>query len=110
MTGPDTAASDRVGRGRASAATAVCFWSVGNVIVAGFDLPGLQIGFWRLLLGAVVYGTFFYAGGRRITWATVRLVALPAVARTRRWPTPRPSEHSNPSSSWPWPPAATGSG
>ncbi|MED5600085.1 MAG: EamA family transporter [Actinomycetota bacterium] len=79
MTGPDTAASDRAGRGRASAATAVCFWSVGNVIVAGFDLPGLQIGFWRLFLGAVVYGTFFYAGGRRITWATVRLVALPAV-------------------------------
>ena len=52
---------------------------MGNVIVAGFDLPGLQIGFWRLFLGAVVYGTFFYAGGRRITWATVRLVALPAV-------------------------------
>jgi len=80
MTGPDTAASDRAGRGRASAATAVCFWSVGNVIVARFDLPGLQIGFWRLLLGALVYGTFFCAGGRRITWATVRLVALPAVA------------------------------
>ena len=79
MTGPDTAASERAGRGRASAATAVCCWSVGNVIVAGFDLPGLQIGFWRLLLGAVVYGTFLYAGGRRITWATVRLVALPAV-------------------------------
>ena len=80
MTGPDTAASDRAGRGRASAATAVCFWSVGNVIVAGLDLPGLQIGFWRLLLGAVVYSTFLHAGGRRITWATVRLVALPAVA------------------------------
>ena len=79
MTGPDTAASDRAGRGRASAATAVTCWSAGNVIVAGFDLPGLQIGFWRLFLGAVVYGTFFYAGGRRITWATVRLVALPAV-------------------------------
>ena len=79
MTGPDTAASDRAGRGRASAATAVTCWSAGNVIVAGFDLPGLQIGFWRLLLGAVVYGTFLYAGGRRITWATVRLVALPAV-------------------------------
>ena len=79
MTGPDTAASDRAGRGRASAATAVCFWSVGNVIVAGFDLPGLQVGFWRLLLGAVVYSTFLYAGGRRITLATVRLVALPAI-------------------------------
>jgi drug/metabolite transporter (DMT)-like permease len=79
MTGPNTAASDRAGRGRASAATAVCFWSVGNVIVAGFDLPGLQISFWRLLPGAVVYSTFLYAGGRRITLATVRLVALPAI-------------------------------
>ena len=67
------------GMGRLAAATAVTCWSAGNVIVAGFDLPGLQIGFWRLLLGAVVYGTFLYAGGRRITWATVRLVALPAV-------------------------------
>ena len=26
-----------------------------------------------------MYGTFLYASGRRITWATVRLVALPAV-------------------------------
>jgi drug/metabolite transporter (DMT)-like permease len=58
---------------------AICCWSAGNVIVAGFDLPGLQIGFWRLSLGALVYGTFLYASGRRITWATVRLVALPAV-------------------------------
>ena len=63
----------------ASATVAICCWSAGNVIVAGFDLPGLQIGFWRLFLGALVYGTFLYAGGRRITWATVRLVALPAV-------------------------------
>ena len=67
------------GMGRLAAAAAVTCWSAGNVIVAGFDLPGLQIGFWRLFLGAFVYGTFFYAGGRRITWATVRLVALPAV-------------------------------
>ena len=67
------------GMGRLAAATAVTCWSAGNVIVAGFDLPGLQTGFWRLFLGALVYGTFFYAGGRRITWATVRLVALPAV-------------------------------
>jgi len=79
MSGPDTAETDRSGRGRASAATAVCCWSVGNVIVAGFEMPGLQIGFWRLLLGAVLYGVFLYAGGRRISWATARLVALPAV-------------------------------
>ena len=79
MIRPDAVGPERAGRGRASAAVAVCCWSVGNVIVAGFDLPGLQIGFWRLLLGAAVYTTFLYAGGRRITWATARLVALPAV-------------------------------
>jgi hypothetical protein len=64
MTGPDTAASDRAGRGRASAATAVCFWSVGNVIVAGFDLPGLQIGFWRLLLDRSENGPYNKPGVR----------------------------------------------
>ena len=79
MIRPDAVGPERAGRGRASAAVAVCCWSVGNVIVAGFDLPGLQIGFWRLFLGAAVYTTFLYAGGRRITWVTARLVALPAV-------------------------------
>jgi drug/metabolite transporter (DMT)-like permease len=53
----------------------VTFWSVGNVMVARLDLPGLQIAFWRLLLGAVLYGLVLYAGGRRISLHTVRLVA-----------------------------------
>jgi len=44
-------------------------------MVARLDLPGLQIAFWRLLLGAVLYGLVLYAGGRRISLHTVRLVA-----------------------------------
>ena len=65
--------------GRLAAGVAVVFWAAGNVMVASFDLPGMQIAFWRLLLGACVYGVVMAATGRRVTWATVRLVALPAM-------------------------------
>ena len=76
MPGP---ARDQAGLGRVSATAAVCCWSTGNVIVAGFDLPGLQTGFWRLVLGAVVYWAVLYASGRRITWAVLRRVLPVAV-------------------------------
>ncbi len=66
-------------RGRLAAITAMCCWSAGNVIVASSDMPGLQIAFWRLLLGGVTYGLVFFGTGRRLHWATVRLVFLPAV-------------------------------
>lgn len=65
--------------GRLAAGVAVVFWAAGNVMVASFDLPGMQIAFWRLLLGACVYGVVMAATGRRVTWATVRLVALPGM-------------------------------
>jgi drug/metabolite transporter (DMT)-like permease len=44
-------------------------------MVARLDLPGLQIAFWRLLLGAVLYGLVFFGGGRRVSLQTIRLVA-----------------------------------
>jgi len=65
--------------GRLAAGAAVVFWAAGNVMVASFDLPGMQIAFWRLLLGAAVYGMVMAATGRRVTWATVRMVALPGM-------------------------------
>ena len=67
---------DRSGAGRVSAVGAIVCWSTGNVIVAQFEMPGMAIAFWRLVLGSVVYGAFLYAGGRRITRADLRL-ALP---------------------------------
>lgn len=67
--------SEHGGTGRLAAAAAVACWSAGNVMVVSLDLPGLQIAFWRLLLGAVLYGAVLYAGGRRISLRTVRLVA-----------------------------------
>lgn len=63
------------GSGRLAAVAAVVCWSAGNVMVAGLNLPGMQIAFWRLLLGAVVYGAALYGGGRRVSLGTVRLVA-----------------------------------
>ena len=70
---------DQAGLGRVAAIVAVCCWSTGNVIVAGFDLPGLQTGFWRLVLGAAVYWAILHASGRRITWAVLRRVLPVAV-------------------------------
>ncbi len=67
------------GSGRLAAVAAITCWSAGNVMVVSLDLPGLQIAFWRLSLGAVVYGAVLYGGGRRISLRTVRLV-VPAGA------------------------------
>ncbi|MEC9395833.1 MAG: DMT family transporter [Actinomycetota bacterium] len=69
----------RSGLGRVSAVGAVLCWSGGNVIVAQFDMPGMAIAFWRLVIGSVVYGAILYASGRRITRANVRLAIPVAV-------------------------------
>ena len=74
MTGPTR---DYARLGRVSAALAVVGWSAGNIMVARLDMPGIQIAFWRQLIGFGVYGLVFLLIGRRLTWRTVRLV-LPA--------------------------------
>jgi len=71
---------DRSGLGRLSATGAIFCWSGGNVIVAQFDMPGMSIAFWRLVLGALVYGAVLYGSGRRITRTDVRLALPVAVA------------------------------
>ena len=63
--------------GRVSAALAVVCWSAGNIMVARLDMPGIQLAFWRQLIGFGVYGLVFLLIGRRLTWRTVRLV-IPA--------------------------------
>ena len=80
----NTGPGDRNRLGRVSAMAGVTCWSAGNVMVARFDMPGLWIGFWRLTLGAVVYGLVPHLGGRRISIATLRLVAPAASARHLR--------------------------
>ncbi len=72
---PTSAGTAEAARGRVAAGLAVTCWSLGNVMVANLDMPGLQIAFWRLFLGAVTYSAVLHASGRRISLATVRLVA-----------------------------------
>ncbi len=69
----------RSGLGRLSAVGAIVLWSIGTVMIAYIDLPGIQAAFWRLVLGAALYPTFFYASGRRLNWRQVRLAAPSAV-------------------------------
>lgn len=53
--------------GASGAILAVVFWSAGNLIVRSVDMPGLQIAFWRIALGAVVYGAALKASGRTLS-------------------------------------------
>ena len=68
---------DKASLGRVSAALAVTCWSAGNIMVARLDMPGIQIAFWRQLVGFGVYGLVFLLIGRRVTWPMVRRV-IPA--------------------------------
>ena len=68
---------DYVNLGRVSATLAVVCWSAGNIMVARLDMPGIQIAFWRQLVGFGTYGLIFLLIGRRVTWPMVRRV-IPA--------------------------------
>ena len=61
--------------GLAGATIAVTCWAAGNVMVVEAPMPGLQIAFWRILLGAAVFTAIVYASGRQITSAMLRAVA-----------------------------------
>ena len=74
---PQVPSIERGRLGRVSAALAVTCWSAGNIMVARLDMPGIQIAFWRQLLGFGVYGLVFLLIGRRVTWPMVRRV-IPA--------------------------------
>lgn len=60
--------------GLAGASIAITCWAAGNVMVVEAPLPGLQIAFWRIFLGAVVYTAFVYLRGGRITKPMLRAV------------------------------------
>ena len=49
--------------GLVGAVLGVTCWAAGNVMVVEAPMEGLQIAFWRILLGAVVYTAAVYASG-----------------------------------------------
>jgi len=51
------------------------FWAAGNVIVRAVPLPGIQVAFWRILLGAVIYTAIFTARGGRVSKRALRISA-----------------------------------
>lgn len=55
--------------GRLAVATAVVFWSVGNLIVRGTDLTGPQVAFWRYLFAACLYAIGHRAFIGPLRWA-----------------------------------------
>ncbi len=70
---------NRSSMGRLSAVGAIVLWSIGTVIIAYFDMPGIQAAFWRLTLGGVAYPVVLYVSGRRLSWRQFRLAAPAAV-------------------------------
>ncbi len=63
-----------------AAVTAVVFWATGNIIVRLIELGGVQLAFWRVLIGAALYWMALTLSGRRLTWAQLRLSAPAGVA------------------------------
>ncbi len=64
------AVSDQSERGGIiGAVAAICLWSAGNVMVVETPMAGMQIAFWRILLGAVVYSFAVYASRGSLTRA-----------------------------------------
>ena len=63
-----------------AACAAMVLWSAGNVIVRETPMPGLQIAFWRILLGAVVYWIALPLRGQRLSWRQLLLSAPAALA------------------------------
>lgn len=61
--------------GLAGAVLGVTCWAAGNVMVVEAPMSGLQIAFWRILLGAAVYTAAVYVSGRRLSRAMLRVVA-----------------------------------
>lgn len=62
------------------AAGAIVLWSAGNLMVREVPMGGLQIAFWRIVLGAVVYTAAVYISGRRMTFDYLRRTAPTGIA------------------------------
>lgn len=66
--------------GTVAAVGAVVMWAAGNIMVRFVPMPGVQIAFWRIALGALVYWGFVKLRGRAITWEQLRVSAAAGVA------------------------------
>lgn len=71
--GPNPDRESRLHRaGLAMAVGAAVCWGLGNLMVRQPDLPGPQLAFWRILLGAGVYVVALGVTRRRLSWASIR--------------------------------------
>jgi len=62
------------------AVAATVLWSLGNLMAAASDLPGPQLAFWRITLGAVLYQLVFRLRGGRMRIDTLRTAATGGLA------------------------------
>ncbi len=72
-----TTASDQ--RSHLAAIAAVVLWATGNVMVRRVPMDGVQIAFWRLLLGGVLYSAVMVGRGQRLTRQQIRALTPAAV-------------------------------
>ena len=63
-------ASGSSSAGIGAAVAAVVVWGLGNSLIAGLDLDGLALAFYRLGLGALFYLAILYGRGSRLTKAS----------------------------------------
>ncbi len=66
--------------GIAAAALGIVLWSAGIIMVRPIPMSGIQIAFWRVFLGAVVYWTLLRVSGRKLSGDQLRATAPAAIA------------------------------
>ena len=72
------------GTGVAAAAFGILLWAAGIIMVRPIPMSGVQIAFWRVLLGAIVYWIALRISGRRLTLRHLQVTAPAAIAISSR--------------------------
>src|SRR3954465_3208363 len=57
----------------------VVAFSLSSTLVKRAETPGVLVAFWRMLVVSVAWNAVLWSTGRRVTWADVRRVWVPAL-------------------------------
>ena len=80
MSGPHVHPQGHTTPGIVAGVAAVLMWAAGNIMVRGVPMSGVQIAFWRILLGAMVYWLLVKSRRRSLRWEHLKASAPAGIA------------------------------